>query len=150
MGRRKPREMKKLAGTLQPCRDNPGEPLRSAGTPAAPDWFGEIEAAYFAQVVLAMDGQHRASPDDALVIALAALALAEVHECSVMVADYGRTYETTNSQGGKMIRPRPEVSQRADAMRRAQSALSQLGLTPASVGKVSNGGADDTNPFDAF
>ena len=40
MGRRKPRELKKLAGTLQPCRDNPGEPLRSAGTPVAPDWFG--------------------------------------------------------------------------------------------------------------
>mgnify|MGYP006432348249 CR=1 FL=1 len=150
MGRRKPRELKKLAGTLQPCRDNPGEPLRSAGTPVAPDWFGEMEAAYFRQIVFAMDGQHRASPDDALGIAMAALALAEVHECSIMIADYGRTYTTENASGGTMIRPRPEVAQRSDAMRRAQSALSELGLTPASVGKVSNGGTDDSNPFDAF
>jgi P27 family predicted phage terminase small subunit len=148
MSRRKPRELKQLAGTLRKCRDNPGEPLRSAGTPAAPDWLDELSAAYFRQIVLAMNAQHRASPDDALAITLAALALGEVHECSIMIADHGRTYETTNSQGGRMIRPRPEVSQRSDAQRRAQAALGQLGLTPASVGRVSTGDTDDHNPFE--
>lgn len=67
-----------------------------------------------------------------------------------MIADYGRTYETVNSQGGRMIRGRPEVAQRSDAMRRAQSNLAELGLTPASVGKVTAGEKRDQNPFAEF
>lgn len=148
--KRKPHDLKVIHGTARPDRDNPSAPARSEGTPVAPDWLDELALAYFNQIVQVLDEQQRASPHDQHTIMNAALALGEVHECSVVIADYGRTYETTNSQGGQMIRPRPEVTQRSDAMRRAQSCLAELGLTPASVGKVSAGGQDNGNPFDAI
>jgi P27 family predicted phage terminase small subunit len=148
--KRKPHDLKVIHGTSRPDRDNPNAPARSQGTPVAPDWLDELALAYFNQIVQALDEQGRASPHDQHTIMNAALALGEVHECSIMIADHGRTYETTNSQGGRMIRPRPEVAQRSDAMRRATSCLAELGLTPASVGKVSTGGNDNGNPFDAI
>jgi P27 family predicted phage terminase small subunit len=148
--KRKPHDLKVIHGTSRPDRDNPNAPARSQGTPVAPDWMDELALAYFNQIVQALDEQGRASPHDQHTIMNAALALGEVHECSIMITDHGRTYETTNSQGGRMIRPRPEVTQRSDAMRRATSCLAELGLTPASVGKVSAGGNDNSNPFDAI
>ena len=148
--KRKPDHLKVVSGTAQPCRMNPDAPNRSQGTPVAPDWLDELALTYFNQLVQVLDEQQRASPHDQHTILNAALAMGEVHECSIMIADCGRTYETENSQGGRMIRPRPEVSQRSDAMRRATSCLAELGLTPASVGKVSVGGENNDNPFNSF
>jgi len=148
--KRKPQDLKVIHGTARPDRDNPSAPARSEGSPVAPDWLDEIGLAYFNQIVQVLDEQQRASPHDQHTILNAALAMGEVHECSIMITDHGRTYETTNSQGGRMIRPRPEVAQRSDAMRRATSCLAELGLTPASVGKVSAGRQGNENPFDAI
>lgn len=145
--KRKPDHLHVVHGTARPDRHNPDGPKASEGTPVAPDWLNDVALAYFSRIVAILDGQNRASPDDEHTILNAAVALSEVHECSIMIDDYGRTYETKNSQGGLMIRARPEVAQRADAMRRAQSNLAELGLTPASVGKVSAGGGQDKNPF---
>jgi len=113
----------------------------------APEWLDEASMSYFRQIVAILERQNRASPDHQDTITNAALALGEIYECSVIIADWGRSYETVNGQGGTMVRPRPEVAQRSDAMRRAQSCLSELGLTPASVGKVSTGEQSGGNPF---
>jgi hypothetical protein len=43
-----------------------------------------------------------------------------------MVEDNGRIYETTNDSDQTMFRSRPEVAQRSEAMRHAQS--SELGF----------------------
>jgi phage terminase small subunit len=49
-----------------------------------------------------------------------------------------------------MFRPRPEVAMRSDAMKRAQALRAELGLGPASKGKVGGGKKDAANPFGEF
>jgi len=84
------------------------------------------------------------------VVALAASRLEEVEITTASVEDGGRTYLTTNAQGEKMIRPHPMVAQRSEAMRHAQSLLSEMGLTPAARSKVSATKKGEDNPFRAL
>ena len=52
------------------------------------------------------------------------------------IAENGRSY-TSDTQNGFIHRQRPEVAMLNEARRHAQSLLAELGLTPASIGKVS-------------
>ena len=74
--------------------------------------------------------------------------LAEWAEARQALHRKGLTYETTTVTGDLKCRPNPEVTIAADAMRRAHRMLSEFGLTPASRGKVSALGGNETD--DAF
>ena len=74
--------------------------------------------------------------------------LAEWAEARQALHRKGLTYETTTVTGDLMCRPDPEVTSAAEAMRRAHRMLSEFGLTPASRGKVSALGSNETD--DAF
>jgi phage terminase small subunit len=57
-------------------------------------------------------------------------------------------YETMNQAGGVMKRAHPMVGQLNEAQRHLQALLAELGLTPASMPKVSAlKGGDGANPF---
>lgn len=145
--KRKPDHLKIVAGTAQPCRLNPDAPVASKELPTAPDWLTTRGAVIFEQLVVILADMGIASASDVDVIALCASRLEEVEITTALVEDNGRIYETTTDRGSKMFRSRPEVAQRNEAMRHAQSLLAELGLTPAARSKVSANKQPGENPF---
>lgn len=151
MGRpRKPTHLKVVTGTAQKCRTNPNEPQPEKGATPAPGWLSDRAAEIYAGLCAHLDGMGVLATVDDHVVALAASRLEEIEITTACVEDGGRTYETTNAQGEKMIRPNPMVAQRSEAMRHAQSLLSEMGLTPAARSKVSASKKGESNPFKAL
>lgn len=145
--KRKPDHLKVIAGTDQACRMNPEAPVAPTTLPIAPEWLTKRAAELFDGLVAILDEMGIASSADMQVIALCASRLEEVEITTALVEDNGRTFETVNESGSTMYRSRPEVAQRNEAMRHAQSLLSELGLTPAARSKVSAGKKPEENPF---
>lgn len=151
MAKRKPDHLKVLAGTAQPCRMNPDAPAANPGIATAPDWLSERAAEIFAQLSTILLGMGIASPDDQAALAMLASRLEEVEMMTAAIEDGGRTYEQKDEDGNvRMVRARPEVGMRNEAMRHAQSLLAEFGLTPAARSKVSAGKAPEKNPFAAL
>lgn len=144
---RKPSHLKVVSGTAQKCRMNPDEPDAPKGAPDAPLWLSDRATEIFAGLCATIDGMGYLSTADQHVIAQAASRLEEVEIATARVEDEGRTYDTSNAAGERMIRPNPMVAQRSEAMRHAHALLSELGLTPAARSKVSAGKKPDDNPF---
>lgn len=145
--KRKPDHLKIVSGTAQPCRMNPDAPVAPKDLPVAPDWLTTRGAEIFDELVAILDEMGLASSADTAVITLCASRIEEVEITTALVEDNGRTYTTETESGGLMHRSRPEVGQRNEAMRHAQSLLSELGLTPAARSKVSASKKPEGNPF---
>lgn len=151
MGRKpKPDHLKVLSGTAQKCRMNPDAPAANVGTAEAPAWLSSRAAEIFDQITATLLGMGIASPDDQAALAMLASRLEEVELMTAAIEDGGRVYETVGQGGATMIRARPEVGMRNEAMRHAQSLLSEFGLTPAARSKVSAGKPAEENPFGAL
>lgn len=150
-GRKKtPDHLKVVSGTARPDRMNADAPVAPKGLPTAPDWLTDRQVELFNQLACDVDDLGVGSKVNSWMLTQLAIRYEEIIDLSIMIEDYGRTYETTNGQGGRMIRSRPEVGQRNEAMRHAQSLLSEFGLSPAALSKVSTGGKSDANPFEAL
>lgn len=147
---RKPSHLKVVAGTARKDRMNDAEPEAPKGAPDAPLWLSSRATEIFAGLCATIDGMGYLSTADQSVIAMAASRLEEVEIATARVEDEGRTYDTSNAAGERMIRPNPMVAQRSEAMRHAHALLSELGLTPAARSKVSAGKKVDDNPFRAL
>lgn len=147
---RKPDHLKVVAGTARPDRMNPAAPALNQGMPTAPPWLSDRASEIFAGIAEIIDGMGIASPDHVAMLAMLASRLEEIEITTAIVEDLGRTYTTVNQSGGLMHRSRPEVGQRNEAMRHAQSLLAEFGLSPAALGKVSTGGKREENPFAAL
>jgi P27 family predicted phage terminase small subunit len=144
--KRIPDHLKVVAGTDRPDRSNSAAPVPPKDIPQAPGWLTVRGAEIFAGLVALLDSMGIASSADTQVITLCASRIEEVEITTALIEDNGRTYETT-SDTGTMYRTRPEVGQRNEAMRHAQSLLSELGLTPAARSKVSVSKNPEGNPF---
>lgn len=147
---RKPDHLKIVGGTAQPCRLNPNAPVPSKALPAPPAWLSERAAEWFLATLAILDGMGIASADHVDMLSLAASRYDEVLDCTAVVEDLGRTYTTVSMTGSITFKARPEVSMRNEAMRHLQSLLSEFGLSPSAVGKVSAPPGDRGNPFDEF
>jgi P27 family predicted phage terminase small subunit len=148
--KRTPDHLKIVAGTDRPDRMNPDAPKPSATLPDAPEWLSGRGAQIFEQLVAIIGPMGIGSSSDAAMLALAASRLEEVEICTAIIEDLGRTYTTTTQTGDTMHRSRPEVAQRSEAMRHAQSLLAEFGLSPAARSKVSVSTPDEKNPFAAL
>jgi len=150
--KRKPDHLKVLSGTAQPCRMNPDQPVASEGVASAPEWLSERASEIFAGLSAILEGMGISSPDDRDNLAMLASRLEEVEICTAVIEDAGRTYEKRDPESDElmMIRARPEVAMRNEAMRHAQSLLSEFGLSPAARAKVSAGKKPEANPFAAL
>lgn len=149
--KKKPDHLKVLSGTAQPCRMNPDAPSANLGVADAPEWLSDRAAELFAQLSATLFGMGIASPDDQAALAMLASRLEEVELMTAAIEDGGRVYEQKDEEGNvRMVRARPEVGMRNEAMRHAQSLLAEFGLTPAARSKVSAGKAADENPFKAL
>ncbi len=144
--KRKPDALKQLAGTAQPCRMNPDAPVAREGEAEAPEWLSERAADIFGELTAIIGGMGIASPDDTAMLAMLASRLEEVEVCTAVIEDLGRVY-TSVTKTGTMVRGRPEVGMRSEAMRHAQSLLSEFGLSPAARSKVSAVTPPESNPF---
>ena len=153
--KRKPDALKQLAGTAQPCRMNPDAPIASEGEAEPPHWLSERAAEIFDELTAIIDRMGIGSPDDTAMLAMLASRLEEVEVCTAVIEDAGRVYtsESTTSRGDgetvtkSMVRARPEVAMRNEAMRHAQSLLSEFGPSPAARSKVSAVTPPASNPF---
>lgn len=153
--KRKPDALKQLAGTDQPCRMNPDAPPVGDGELEAPLWLSDRAAEIFDELKAIVDRMQIASADDVAMLAMLASRLEEIEVCTAVIEDAGRVYissTTTNKRDGEtvtkeMVRARPEVAMRNEAMRHAQSLLAEFGLSPAARSKVSAVTPADENPF---
>lgn len=145
--KRKPDHLKVVAGTDRPDRMNPAAPVASKVLPVSPSWLSERAAEKFGQLVTILDGMGLASEVDVDMLAMLASRLEEIEITTGIIEDLGRSYTTETQGGGTMYRSRPEVSQRNEAMRHAQSLLAEFGLSPASRSKVSTSLEKVGNPF---
>lgn len=152
MGRKlTPDRLKIIAGTAQKCRMNPDAPAANLGIAAVPAWLSDRAAELFAQLSVTLLGMGIASPDDVAALAMLASRLEEVELMTAFIEDSGRTYEQKDEAGElRMVRARPEVGMRNEAMRHAQSLLAEFGLTPAARSRVSAGKPAEKNPFKAL
>lgn len=147
-----PDKLKLVTGTARPHRVNQDAPPANPGIAVAPEWLSVRAAELFAQLSATLLGMGIASPDDQSALALLASRLEEVELMTAVIEDAGRIYEQRDPETNdlRMIRARPEVAMRNEAMRHAQSLLSEFGLTPSARSKVSAGKAPEENPFKAF
>lgn len=152
----KPDALKQLLGTAQPCRMNPAAPAAARMVPIAPDWLSARAAEIFADLVAILDEMRLASGSDTVMLSMLASRIEEVEELTATIEDGGRVYvskaETTAAADGslvtkQMIRARPEVGMRNEALRHVQSLLAEFGLSPAARARVSAGKAEETDEF---
>jgi P27 family predicted phage terminase small subunit len=129
---------------------NSDAPAVNSGVAQPPAWLSERACELFAQLSTTLLGMGIASPDDQAALAMLASRLEEIEICTAVIEDGGRVYETEGVGGAKMVRARPEVGMRNEAMRHAQSLLAEFGLTPAARSKVSAGKPAEQNPFAAL
>ena len=146
-GRKKiPDRLKVVAGTARPDRMNPKAPPPNRGVASAPEQLSERGAEIFAGLSAILDGMGIASPDDVAALSILAQRLDQIEILTQMVEDGGYTFKTDAG----LIKANPAVAMRSDAMRHAQSLLSEFGLTPAARSKVSAGKPAEKNPFAAL
>lgn len=144
--KKKPSHLKAVQGTSRPDRDNPNEPIASPGVAAAPELLSGRGAEIFAQLSAILEGMGIASPDDVHALGMLAQRLEQIEVLTVQIEDGGYTYRTSAG----LWKGNPAVVMRSDAMRHAQSLLSEFGLTPAARSKVSAGKPVEQNPFAAL
>ena len=74
--------------------------------------------------------------DRAMLVALVE-AWAIYREMDKLIKKHGVTYTTTTLAGDEMVRPRPEVAMRDQALKNIKSFSSEFGLTPSARTRVS-------------
>ena len=139
----KPKRLKLLRGTYQPCRDAPSAPSPDPVVPSCPRWLGREAKAEWRRVTKELGKLKLLTRLDrgALIV------LCQFHETHYtaykVVHEKGFTYE--NDKGN--IVQRPEVAIMKNAAHELRLMDSEFGMTPASRSKVSalkaDGGDDD-------
>lgn len=143
-----PIEIKKAKGTYQACRDK-GTPKTSDKKPVPPSWLTPRAKQIFH--LLSKRLGDRATATYTEVQALCASRMHEVEMFDKVLNEASYVFMTVDSFGNDVIKARPEVSMRKEAMRHVQSLLAELGLTMTAAHKV--GAAQEKkkgNEFEGF
>jgi P27 family predicted phage terminase small subunit len=133
--RRLPDEVKRRRGTLRADRAATVRP--EPGAIEAPAWLSPAAQRWHAQLVEQLRALGLEAPAFGPIVALAAATLGEIQELEELLQVAGRCYESSTAHGSVVWKARPEVAQLAQAKARLRQELAELGLTPASLGKVS-------------
>lgn len=102
---------------------------------------------HFDRIAAMLEKEGRSSQHFAYTVALLAQRISEIEVLQEILADLGSTYDTVSASGSVMHRARPEVTMRADAMRHAQSLLSELMLSPTAALRLGKAEKPKTNRF---
>lgn len=151
--KRKPDHLKVVSGTDQRCRMNDAAPVADMTLPEPPEHLSMRGAELFRQLVRIVAGMGIASASDVHALTILAQRLEEIEVCTVVIEDSGRffvssvEYDDDGRIVSQQIKGHPAVAQRSEAMRHAQSLLSEFGLSPAARSKVSVAKRESENPF---
>ena len=125
---RKQTAVKRLQGTLQPCRDRKvPEADVLAKVPAPPKHLTKKAAAVWRQLAPYLHKAKLLTEADLVAFELGCSAFAEYLEADAYIREHGSSY-----LAGTMRRAHPEVLQRSDAWKRARAMLGEFGLSPQS------------------
>ena len=157
-GRKKtPDNIKIIRGTFRDDRANKNVPTPDNDVARSPSWLPVEAREYFGVLKERLDGINLASRTYTEMLAMAAQRLAEIEHLNKIIFKEGQTYISTKlDKNGEpvvdMVKPHPAVAQRSEAMRHLQSLLSEFGLSPAAVGKVSVSDASKKteNPYKKY
>lgn len=148
--KRKAPELKALAGTTRTDREVAIGTEPSDAPMLAPMHLSDLAQLLFGSIVKILEEQKRASAHYSEHVALLALRLEQIQRYQAVLEVEGDSYETTTAAGGTMVRARPEVAMLSDAMRHAQSLLSELMLNPAAALRIASGHKPQAGDFDDF
>lgn len=147
----KPTALKKRQGTLRKHRTNKREPKLKAGQPAMPGDLDEAGKAEWRRIVAEALLLEVLTKADRGIVEAAARAYSTMKKAQAICDKDGLTYETTGTEGQRIIKSNPAAPIAADAHRRWVTALAQIGLTPAAHQKVSTvDPAEDEDPAAKF
>ena len=135
----KPKRLKLLRGTYQPCRDAPSVPSPKPAVPSCPRWLGREAKAEWRRVTKEL-GKLKllARLDRGALIVL----------CQLYETHY-RAYKVVSENGftsvddSFKVTQRPEVAIMKNAAHELRLAYSEFGMTPSSRPKVSALGLDE-------
>ena len=136
MPARKPRGSKILRGTFRKDREPADPPTPRVGRARPPKWLPPAERLAFRQLVEETECTGTPTQSFPHVLTAAAIAWVQLERSTNVLAEKGDTYETTTTTGALKIATRPEVQLRNTALRLLKGYLSELGLTPAAIGRV--------------
>lgn len=128
---RKPTAIKKLQGTLQKCRTNPGEPVPTKMLAEAPEDFSESVREIW-NYALSVAPPNVLAAIDYSVFAVWCVAVDTFNQARTEVERTGLMAEGSMGQPTK----NPAISIMNDAAYLMMKAASELGFTPASRSKV--------------
>jgi P27 family predicted phage terminase small subunit len=134
MPARKPTNQKKLQGTSRKSRENPKEPQYRAELPPPPDWLSPRACELWAMYGAELNAQRVMARAFTGALAVYCLMEEEVAELSDLM-NAGEKFLQDEEGGAKKY---PLRKLRHEAIQRMEAAARELGLTPASAGKVSS------------
>lgn len=155
--RRKAPELKALAGTTRKDRETAVAAVPSEAPMIAPMHLSDLAQLLFGSIVRMLEEQKRASAHFSEHVALLAQRLEQIQRYQAVLEVEGDTFETESAKKvgdrmviTRMVRARPEVAMLSDAMRHAQSLLSELMLNPAAALRIASGHKPQAGDFDDF
>lgn len=151
--KRKAPELKALAGTTRRDRDKAIAPPATSAPMIAPMHLSDLAQLLFGSIVKMLEEQGRADAHYSEHVALLAQRLEQIQRYQAVLEVEGDTFVSERAIGAivtRMIRARPEVAMLSDAMRHAQSLLSELMLNPAAALRIASGHKPQAGDFDDF
>ena len=149
MTARKSDETKIAQGTFRPHRAR-DLPRFAAAAPKPPATLSLTARSFWKELSGLLCQGRVLTVGDRQGLALLCEALALHQAATAVIAAQGMTYETVNSAGVTMVRPRPEIAIADAAWKNCMRGLTAFGLTPAARGNVTVAPPATVNPFSQF
>lgn len=131
-----PDALKLVKGTARVDRINPAAPAPAKEGILAPAMLPEAALPHFETITARLTAIGLNSASFTETVTMAALRMHQIDKFTSFISAEGESYETHTVQGGRMVRAYPEVAMLSEAMRHLHSLLTEMGLTPAAIGKV--------------
>lgn len=141
-----PDHIKLVKGTLQNCRVKKDAPAPKEKAPVAPTHLNDRAVYYFGLIIERMDG--RASETYTEILATLAIRLEECERYYGIIYETP-FFETVDNFGNRVLKNHPLSVQYKEAMRHSHTLLGEVGLTPASIGRMGGKKQEKTvDPWD--
>lgn len=126
-----------LRGTFQPHRhDKKNEVKIEPGRPAPPDYMSDKGKECFNQLADEVEAMGILTVADKFILELAANTMEEHFILTEFIKKNGRTYTNETMAGAVIYKQWPQIQQLQDCSKRFFAILKDMGLTPASKGKM--------------
>lgn len=142
--------LKLIKGTYRADRDAKVNADLPIAPMIAPVDLGDRERVHFSDIVQMLEAEKRSSPHYGPLVTILARRLAEIERLSAVIDIEGDTYQSRTIKGDLIVRARPEVSIRSEALRHAQSLLGELMLSPTAALRIASGHKQEPGAFDDF